>query len=117
MKLIEQCEIDHSNISKYPEQFPLWILDEMQIDTTLSNIIDKKTSNTVFMKNISEQYINKNFSNYEHIYTDASKEDEKVGIGIYQVGPKKRPHFETLKSSFLLFDFIQILHGYYKRLK
>ena len=83
LKLIEQCEIDHSNISKYPEQFPLWILDEMQIDTTLSNIIDKKTSNTVFMKNISEQYINKNFSNYEHIYTDASKEDEKVGIGIY----------------------------------
>ena len=58
-------------------------MDKLEVDTSLTESINKKTTATQIMKNITEQYMEEQYTDFHKIYTDASKEHDKIGIGIY----------------------------------
>ena len=57
LEITKLCNIKKTMITSYPKPFPLWTLDQMNIDTSLSTIINKKKSSTALMKNTSENHI------------------------------------------------------------
>ena len=95
IKNVSLCKIETSMISSIPKPIPLWTYEEMDIDISLTNCIDKKTSNSKYMKETSEEHIMKRYSKHYQVYTDASKEGESVGIGIFFEKENKRFSFKT----------------------
>ena len=61
---------------------PSWKFKRPKIDVNLTNAIDKKTTDKKEMRKITENYL-KEYDVYHKIYTDASKLNQKVGIGIF----------------------------------
>ena len=92
---VNMCKLEKSMISSVPKPIPLWNLEEIDIDISLTKYIDKKTSNIEYMKETSETLLVKKYSAHHKVYTDASKEGESVGIGIFFERDKKRHCFKT----------------------
>ena len=61
---------------------PSWTLQKMQVDISLTKEIDKKTTSKQEMNQKTQGLLRK-YTEDHRIYTDASKEKDKVGIGIY----------------------------------
>ena len=85
------CKINRKMIAELPKPIPLWVMNPLNIDTCISTKIDKKSSSPSFMKKTAVEYLSQNYTNHSKIYTDASKEDSSVGIGIF---------FETQEKSY-----------------
>ena len=67
----------------------MWTLNKMKIDLTLKDKIKKKEMSTKEMKDITLKHIEEHYADHNHIYTDGSKEKERVGCGIYNEGLNK----------------------------
>ena len=76
--LLQNSNINMDNIheSTLPE-IPPWTLIQPNIILNLSDISKKETQPAVFMEKYNT--IKENFTNYTHIYTDGSKDGNRVG--------------------------------------
>ena len=63
--------------------YPIWKLDEIKIDIGITKQISKKTTKECIMKKVTEKYIDENYKEHHKMYTDASKEANKVGVGTF----------------------------------
>ena len=77
-------------IAQHPSPFPYWLYKEIPIDISLTKKIDKKTTSPVVMKSLTESHLGEFYQSYNKIFTDASKLESKVGIGVYEEKSKKR---------------------------
>ena len=80
---LETCNIDFNDIATKPDPYPIWSQNNLDIDIYLSSIFNKKETSPTEMKNVTENRIKHKYKSTELIFTDASKEHDRVGIGIY----------------------------------
>ena len=76
--LLQNSNINTGNIheSTLPE-IPPWTLIQPNVILNLTDISKKETQPAVFMEKYNT--IKENFTNYTHIYTDGSKDGNRVG--------------------------------------
>ena len=91
-------------IAPHPSPQPFWTFKDIHIDISLSEKIDKKNTNPVLMKSLTDNHLREKYHNHNHIYTDASKFENKVGIGIYL-------EKSNIKQAFRLNDNLSITTG------
>ena len=98
------CEIKNDMIAPHPLPIPFWNLNEMPIDISLSQKIDKKSTPSNIMRTLALSHLTEKYSSHNKIYTDASKEKHRVGIGIYEESSK-------IKLAYRLNDHLSITSG------
>ena len=91
-------------IATHPAPTPFWSLKNIPVDVSLSYIIDKKTTTIGAMKKITSQHMTKEYNNYNKVYTDASKLDTRVGIGIFE-------EKSDMKQAYRVNDHLSITSG------
>ena len=60
-----------------------WTLDKVEIDTILNKELSKKEDSASKLKAVTLEHINTVYPDHKKIYTDGSKKENAVGIGIY----------------------------------
>ena len=60
-----------------------WTLDDLSVDTRLSEKLNKKNDSTELLKAIAMEHIDTKYKEHTQIFTDGSRRDEKVSIGAY----------------------------------
>ena len=60
-----------------------WTIDKVEIDTKLHKELSKKEDSTSKLKAITLEHINTEYPDLKKIYTDGSKNENAVGLGIY----------------------------------
>ena len=60
-----------------------WTLDKVEIDTKLNKELSKKEDSASKLKAITLEHINTEYPDHKKIYTDGSKKENAVGLGIY----------------------------------
>ena len=83
IELKKQIKLHKNNIQQINKHYPEWKLPEMHIDIELAKKISKKETQKTSMKKISVEYIENKYKNHHKIFTDASKESNLVGVGIF----------------------------------
>ena len=73
--------VDDKEIIKLPKPLPTWQLHGVDTDTSLIHSINKKKDKTQSMFSIASDYLKENYDSHTKIFTDGSKEEEKVGAG------------------------------------
>ena len=91
-------------ISLHPSPIPFWKYKEIPIDTSLSRKIDKKSTPANIMRTLALSHLTEKYNTYNKIYTDASKEKNRVGIGIYEESSQT-------KLAYRLNDHLSITSG------
>ena len=104
LEIVEKIGFSKEMIMKKKIPYPLWTLHCMQIDTQLALKISKKNDEAKFMKTTTLAHLTNHYSNYEHIFTDASKEENTSGIGVYE-------EKNNLSIKLRLNDYISITTG------
>ena len=89
LKSRDQCGLNNDMISPHPPPIPFWNYKEIPIDISLTHKIDKKTTPANIMKTLALSHLTEKYLRYNKIYTDASKENHRVGIGIYEETSRK----------------------------
>ena len=87
------CKIKKSSVATRPQPIPRWALKDIKIDINLKNHIDKKNTPRRLMKQVTENYIENTYWDGRKVYTDASKQNEKLGIGIFEEDTNKKQNF------------------------
>ena len=60
-----------------------WTLDKVEIDTILNKELSKKEDSASKLKAVTLEHINTVYPDHKKIYTDGSKKENAVGVGIY----------------------------------
>ena len=60
-----------------------WTLDKVEIDTKLNKDLSKKEDSTNKLKAITLEHIKTEYPDQKKIYTDGSKKQNAVGLGVY----------------------------------
>ena len=82
-RLTEELELDMGEMIT-PEYPPApWMLDEIEVDTSLSQTISKKRDLPADMKTKALEHIEKHYREHRKVYTDGSRKEETVGIGLF----------------------------------
>ena len=83
---------------------------DIRIDKELTNVIKKNDTPAEIMKSLTREHIDKNYSEHAQIYTDGSKENDRVGYGIYCKKDQTRSkHRITDKCAIATAELIAIL--------
>ena len=83
LETLNGMELNENMVAQKIKTRDFWNLPKANIDISLSELIDKGTTLPLQSKEITLQHIASNYNNRNHIYTDGSKEDSKVGAGFY----------------------------------
>ena len=83
LETLSGMELTENMVAQKIKTRDFWNLPKVDIDISLSKIIDKGTTLAHQSKEITLKHIASNYNNRHHIYTDGSKEDKKVGAGYY----------------------------------
>ena len=84
--ILQTLGIKEEQMTRSCPQQPIWTLNKMKVDLTLKDKIKKKAMSPKEMKAITLKHVNDHYADWNHIYTDGSKEKERVGCGIYNDG-------------------------------
>ena len=60
-----------------------WTLDKVEIDTKLNKELSKKEDSASKLKAVTLEHINTEYPDHKKIYTDGSKKENAVGLGLY----------------------------------
>ncbi|GFO35836.1 non-ltr RNAse hi domain of reverse transcriptases [Plakobranchus ocellatus] len=80
-ELAKKLQISEENILKRGIEHAPWLLENIEVDTSLQNRLSKKTDNQDRLRAL--ELINERFNNYQKIFTDGSRKAEAVSIGIF----------------------------------
>ena len=81
--LANDLELNMDSLIAPDTPSPPWTQEDIEVDTSLSKIIKKKETLPMDMKATTLAYLENKYKENEEVYTDGSKKDATVGIGIY----------------------------------
>ena len=89
-KLLQENNLDKTKIVTHdPPTFPPWVIKTANASCKLKNIIDKK-DNPHIIKNLTQEYLDKNYKNHLKIYTDGSKDPVSGKTGAAFIIPREK---------------------------
>ena len=79
----KKLNINQKDIVQRKSNSATWTLDKVEIDTKFNKELSKKEDSASKLKAITLEHINTEYPDHKKIYTDGSKKENAVGLGIY----------------------------------
>ena len=83
IKLMTELGIYDKHRIRLPDELPTWDMSELDIDTKLNKTIKKKEDSVPYMQLMTIEHLDSFYQEHQKYYTDGSKENKKVGLGVY----------------------------------
>ena len=80
---LNELGIDKTSMHQTPTSYDTHKWEQIVLDKDLARVINKKTDSEIKMRTSTLEHIDIKYKNFKKIYTDGSKIDKKVGIGIH----------------------------------